>query len=203
MRKSSQEDSTARLQRSENEIDWVFTNTYDFSSFLDSEIQNIKKHMSLEEFAKQEIMAEREHIFQEARKYDISHNYPMMAISCTQDRYECRRYVCLEDAMRQLLYGDCKLGCEKRASTYIYSEGKIWLIVHIPKSENIYIPEKYKYDERYLNYLVENKLYIRFGLKAWYHGKNDNIKKQKRYKDNNYKGSKEKSTEYKEIRTAD
>lgn len=55
-------------------ITWFYTSTYDFSSFLSSEISEIRKHTTLEQYAKSQLIEEREHIFQRARMRDERYN---------------------------------------------------------------------------------------------------------------------------------
>ena len=51
-------------------ISWVFNTEYDFSDFTDSEIREIKAHMSLEQFAIEQKVEEREEILMRARQFD-------------------------------------------------------------------------------------------------------------------------------------
>lgn len=183
MRKLLQEGSERKLKSHEESIHWVFTPTYDFSSFLYSEVVEIKKHQPLEEYVRAQLVEEREHIFRKAREADFRYNRDVLAIA--NDGSEFRRFYGLEDALRQMLYGDCKLGYTYR-ETEIYSEGKTWTLKWIPKAERIYVPEDIKYEEEYLEYIISNNIVKGIEL-SWYDGNKDsNIKTE-----NFIKGEKE------------
>lgn len=198
MKKSSQEKLRKwKYPKHENEIRWVFTPAYDFSSFLSSEIDEIRRHQTLESFAREALVEEREHIFERARLIDKRLNMDVVATTTTTPR-EFRRYACLEDALRHLLYGNCKLGYRRR-NTYVLAENRIWVLKWIPNIERIYVGEDIKYNKDYLEYIVKNRIATDITI-GWYDGNKDsnietenNIKGEEGYKDN--KGGEETSTE--------
>ena len=58
------------LKRRGQYISWVFNTEFDYSAFTDSELREIKAHMSLEQFAIEQKIEEREEIFKRARAFD-------------------------------------------------------------------------------------------------------------------------------------
>lgn len=72
-------------------IAWIFDTEYDFSIYTDSEIREIKAHMSLEQFAIEQKVEEREELFRRARAYDRVVNRAVVSVDQKPGRY-CKNY---------------------------------------------------------------------------------------------------------------
>lgn len=161
---------------------WFFTSTYDLSNFTESELNEIKKgYGSLEAYACEMLCIERDKIFAKAREIDMHLNLDVL---CKTEDKRYIRFSGLEDALRNLLKGECKLGRPfKRDTMYVYSDGMLYKLKWITPKERVYVSDKIdKYSKEYLEFLDKNKLTSTVYNK-WYYGPEDNnIEKEEVYK---------------------
>lgn len=151
---------------------YLFTTTYDFSDFTESELSEIKRaYGSLYNYAQLQILDERENLFQQARLFDMRFNVDILV----RHRRKGKRYASLEDALRHLVNGNVKIRHIKRL--VVISGEEVYSIFTITRKERIYVSDKTdKYSEEYLDWLYKNNLVSEVRL-GWYHGKDKNIKR--------------------------
>lgn len=166
-------------------LGWLFTSTYDFSSYTESELREIRQHYgSLEAFAIEQIVIEREKILIKVRELDEIVNKDVLSVS--SDGFY-KRYHCLEDAFRKLLWGECRFGYpKKKGDLIIISNGISYILRFINPRERTVISDKVDKDSKeYLEFLYKNKHLTSRIYNRWYHGiEDEHIKKEEFFKYN-------------------
>lgn len=151
----------------------MFTSTYDLSDYTESELREIRNGMgTLDAYVISKLIEERENLLSDARAQDKRSNYDVI-VSC-DGAYS--RYHGLEDALRHILYGVCKLGYRGK-ELIVDTDGRQYTLKWITPAERIYVSsEVNKYSDEYLDFIYSNKLTKNI-RRRWYNGcKDKNIK---------------------------